>query len=931
MTTSYVSQSALETNENSFEHYDDQDVCSADGPAFGQPDAVLQFNGQVTGLGRQVERLAKMRGDQANAVVELVRAYISNAQTEDVIVATVERDSAARTIRNAGRKLAKAQKDQGTIPPQIPLAGAPLEFGGFRLFMLIMVILAVAISLYVENTASASILVGFEVLGLTRDSMWQARMIMFTPIAGSLTASLFLKILPIRLRKMLLVTFCFLFVGSSLTWCVSFASETQRFRDEAARPFAALEAPETPELTESRMAIVLFASLSLMMFLSPMLAHSGIEVIIEQMQTKVPNPDWCTIENEICVHEKDIDVAQDQVAEAESKIAIMKARETELVTSALNLYKRLKLSAAVFLAILFSCELSTPCAAQPAASKADIRPPYRVLAISPRLEATDRTLLKSILIRECEVMLTLPDGHVLQVVDGWTSQPIAKIENSTSSTRTRRRDTAEQLRMVLEFLKNSGGNDKFDGRVHLPRLTHSLAQLRIPPRSHVIVIGSPLFFGSGQDTVFSMVDGRYPSDGCLFDSNQNVFSTAGRSKSLESQFWHLGWNSNEILDEAHKRSVLRFWALYLSEQSACLVTGQPAITSAIEAANKSATTKLVNDQPDRTSKPGMISNVWIVEEKSTTIRSDESAMDGRIDSTKATDDAAKRKDAEQASESVVAPAKDRLIDKPPPTTERSNKLESNVIANVSERDRFKNLVGSSNDLVRDRQISGKKISVLNLCRLTQLDNSPLYDALKDKGFEVELLHAPLPDPARFAQDIETTDQLWVFSSDGSSNFTNAHASAIINRWRSGKLALFLLADNDPFVYEANRLLEMMSTNGQIRVSGDYRGMQYLTAGTENQSGGFDRTCPLFHNVETLYEGITISSVQSSGRALKPVCWASNGKPLIATYEGNGRGRLIIHCGFTSFFSNFWTDAGVRRLAVNSAGWLSGLDRPASQE
>lgn len=931
MSKSYASQSALETNENSFEHYDEPDVIAEDGPVSGQSDAVLQFNGQVTGLGRQVERLAKMRGDQAHAVVELVRAHVSNAQTEDVIVATVERDSAARTIRNARRKLAKAQKDQGTIPPQIPLAGAPLEFGGFRLFMLIVVILALIISVYVENTASATILVGFEVLGLTRDSMWQARMIMLTPIAGSLTASLFLKILPIRLRKMLLVTFCFLFVASSLTWCVAFASETQRFRAEAARPFAALEDPETPELSESRMAIVLFASLSLMMLLSPMLAHSGIEVLVEQMQTKVPNPDWCTIENEICVHEKDIDIAQDQIAEAESKIAIMKARETELVTSALNLYKRLKLGAAILLAILFSGELATPCAAQPANSKADIRPAYRVLAISPRLEAADRAILKSILIRECEVMLSQPEGHVLQVLDAWTSQPIAKVENSTNSTRTRRRDTTEQLRMVLEFLKNSGGNEKFDGRVHLPRLTHSLAQLRIPPRSHVIVIGSPLFFGDGQDSVFNMVDGRYPSDGCLFDSNQNVFSTAGRSKSLESQYWHMGWNSSEMIDEAHKRCVLRFWALYLSEQSACLVTGQPAITSAIDAANKSATTKLVTDQPDRTSKPGMISNVWIVEEKSTTIRSGEPPIEDETDSTKATEDAAKREDVEQASPNVAAPAKDRLVDNPPPTMEQSNKLESNVIANVSQRDRFKNLVGSSNDLVQDRQISGKKISVLNLCGDTELDNSPLYDALKDKGFEVELLHAPLPDSTRFAKAIETTDQLWVFSSSGTSNFTDGHANAIINRWRSGKLALLLLADNDPFVYEATRLLELMSTNGQIRVSGNYRGMQYLNAGTANENGGFDRTCPLFHNVETLYEGITISSVQSSGRALKPVCWASNGKPLIATYEGNGRGRLIVHCGFTSFFSNFWTDAGVRRLAVNSAGWLSGLDQPTSQE
>jgi|SRR5579863_4490623 len=85
----------------------------------------------------------------------------------------------------------------------------------------------------------------------------------------------------------------------------------------------------------------------------------------------------------------------------------------------------------------------------------------------------------------------------------------------------------------------------------------------------------------------------------------------------------------------------------------------------------------------------------------------------------------------------------------------------------------------------------------------------------------------------------------------------------------------------------------------------------------------DAKSPLFHNTTTLYEGTTISSI--SGPKLVPVCFASNGSPLIATLQVGGSSRLVVHCGFTSFYQRFWDDAGVSRFAVNCAGWLGGAE------
>lgn len=237
------------------------------------------------------------------------------------------------------------------------------------------------------------------------------------------------------------------------------------------------------------------------------------------------------------------------------------------------------------------------------------------------------------------------------------------------------------------------------------------------------------------------------------------------------------------------------------------------------------------------------------------------------------------------------------------------------------RDRHGNLKGSAHDLIVDGQMRGERIMIVAFYNDEEIQTSPLFAALESKGYGVERLTAALPPVEDFARQLDGARQLWLISSEVN-RLPAPHLKALLDRWRSGKLALCLLVDNVPFTAEALTVLNAISPNGTT-ITGDYLGEQKLKARQTN-TPGFDAKLPIFHNVETLFEGTTISNINS--RFLTPVCFASNGKPLIGIYEQQGAGRLLVHCGFTSIYERFWDDAGVSRFAVNVAGWLSEADK-----
>lgn len=237
-----------------------------------------------------------------------------------------------------------------------------------------------------------------------------------------------------------------------------------------------------------------------------------------------------------------------------------------------------------------------------------------------------------------------------------------------------------------------------------------------------------------------------------------------------------------------------------------------------------------------------------------------------------------------------------------------------------QRDRHGNLKGSMHDLIVDGQMIGEKIVIITFYVDEEINESPLIGALAAKGYLVERLNAPLPSAAEFDRRLEGVRQLWLISSEVN-RLPAAQLQVLLARWRAGKLALCLMADNSPFTAEATAVLNAIAPGTTI--TGDYLGEQKLHA-RENQNLGFDARLPIFHNVETLFEGTTISHINS--RYLTPICYASNGLPLIGVYQQEGSSRLLVHCGFTSLYERFWDDAGVSRFAVNVAGWLSEADK-----
>lgn len=237
-----------------------------------------------------------------------------------------------------------------------------------------------------------------------------------------------------------------------------------------------------------------------------------------------------------------------------------------------------------------------------------------------------------------------------------------------------------------------------------------------------------------------------------------------------------------------------------------------------------------------------------------------------------------------------------------------------------QRDRHGNLLGSANDLIVDGQMIGEKIVIIAFFNDEEIEGTPLISALGAKGYVVERLTAALPPIEEFARKLDGARQLWLISSDVN-RLPAQYLTELVDRWRTGRLALCLMADNAPFTAEATAVLNIIAPGTTI--TGDYLGERKLQA-RENGGVGFDPAQPLFHNVETLFEGTTISGINS--RYLTTVCYASNGRPLIGIYQQQGSSRLIVHCGFTSLYERFWDDAGVSRFAVNVAGWLSEVDQ-----
>src|SRR5262249_39061018 len=134
-------------------------------------------------------------------------------------------------------------------------------------------------------------------------------------------------------------------------------------------------------------------------------------------------------------------------------------------------------------------------------------------------------------------------------------------------------------------------------------------------------------------------------------------------------------------------------------------------------------------------------------------------------------------------------------------------------------DDFGNPRDRSLSLARDGEFKGKRMLVY--CNIQAIrtymydDKSPLWAALRKKGFEV-VLKGDAFDP----KWLDDADQLWIFSSDKSG--MNEEGYAAVEKFIKAGKGVYLLSDNDPYIAESSALVKRLY-GGDVK--GDYIGQK----------------------------------------------------------------------------------------------------------
>ncbi len=849
---------------------------------------------------KKIMALAMAVGNFLREVADIAATDTAARQKGERAKCMRERQSANDRKAAAQARFEKARHQESQQPPRIA-EGRTRQPGIIDRFVDLLMVLTLFGVLFVENGAAAQLLQSIAALGVT--DLATARTIMITPIGIGFAFVLAKRLMPWRLQRRIVLVASAILVTSFSIWVYDFASQVGQAEVAANAGFSESGEEGTPPW-------LMFGAMVAMMATSSFLGHAGLESFSGRLNNWVTNAAHQQAVDDMMAAELEIKTIDKELAEIDRRMEVLADEKKQAVATAIALYKSIKHAAnfllmATIVLTLIGCSSPNGSSNGPfkaASSQSGVSPEHRVIAISPNLPETEFKAVNQSLNQSYDWLLrNAAIGSTLIIVDAWEGAVIARLEAVAGVPRIRKQAMAHGVESVRSYLKQTN-HGKDDGRVHLPRLVQTIAQLS-PTPADVAVLGQPLFVAeSGGDGYFSMLDGRYPTDGWLFQPpNESLFSVVGRERLLKGQFYHFGWHNNRAFaDDNHRQAVLRFWHLYLKEQGGLLVTAQQSLPSAVTSSG--LRNPLMHGVARRDEKPAMVSVVF-----------DPNDNDDQKIIRKSRDNVNIRRNVSQERKK-----KERTNVSIKRTGGHSTQNESrDDDVEVRQRDKWGNRVGSSADLIDDGQMLGKNILMVRLFNDENVRQSPLCATLREKGYTVSIMEGPLPSAGKFANRLNMMDQVWLFSSRESQAMPSQHVRLLADRYRNGKLSICCLAENSPFTAQATALFRELAPGATI--SGDYKGEQLLHRRNRNQPGFVEH--PVFHNIETLWEGTTIANMKGGG--LQPVCFASNGQPLIATLE-NGQSRFVVHGGWTSFYKQFWQDAGVKRLAVNVAGWLSGV-------
>ncbi|CAF2118308.1 unnamed protein product [Rotaria magnacalcarata] len=253
--------------------------------------------------------------------------------------------------------------------------------------------------------------------------------------------------------------------------------------------------------------------------------------------------------------------------------------------------------------------------------------------------------------------------------------------------------------------------------------------------------------------------------------------------------------------------------------------------------------------------------------------------------------------------------------------------KSNVIA-ANGYDRYGNPTGREYDLGRDGAFMGFHILIAQFYFDSPFNDAAMQlpiDELKSKGFQVT--HVKTEDACITELASNHYQIAWIIST---SQIRNSKFISALTAFHSAGGAIFLFADNTPYVCHAS---EFLRKKFGITLEGNYYGGKIMTykENGHQQIGNFGEH-EIFTGITNLFEGITIChpvySTPASREVFVTIATASDDNSSIAVYDPpptSTEGRLCLDCGFTKLYVN-WDSAGTARYILNASCWLSGIEK-----
>jgi hypothetical protein len=504
-----------------------------------------------------------------------------------------------------------------------------------------------------------------------------------------------------------------------------------------------------------------------------------------------------------------------------------------------------------------------------------------VLVVSPNLDAKSKDDFVKNFQDVLNTEIKAKDPSRILILEGQKGKRKANFQFDGGAIQ-KKRMLEKSLGELKSFLKSI---EPGDSALDVPAVSAQLPAQKLPKNTTVIFVGNPLYKGiTDQDAYFDMREGGYTPRPKLFvvPRDESVFSTIGRS--LDGlRFSFVMSDDVKFENTGHEERVLHCWGTYFHLQNANLTQWGSDLAVALEESTRREFKAVLKVDFKPTGDARMFTKVR------------EPGSD-------------EEKDVEK-----IRPGEDvqnELGEGDP------SKVEPMVKSKEVPKDSHGNPAGRKFDLGGNDKIDGKVVLlILGPADLhDEILRSPIEESLRTK-IEVKVVSG-CPNEKGLEAVLQDASQLWVWA-NSEPTFSKSHLKVIAKRLQEG-MGICLLADNDPWVGGCDEIVKLVDNTASI--SGNYRGLQILEARTDRKGPGFQKDHPVFHGINFLFEGDTISVPK--GERLKTIAWASSGDPLIAEFKSE-RVKLLVCGGFTAFMKDNWSGkAGTERFIFNTLAYLA---------